>query len=84
MTNFIRTLMRNVFVNVFKSDAVFWWAAIFRTLRLSLSLFLSLSCLVLSCLFFSCLVSLSLSLFLCLSLFLSVSVSVVFVCVAAR
>ena len=31
MTNFIRMLMRNVFVNVFKSDAVIWWAAIFRT-----------------------------------------------------
>ena len=31
MTNFIRMLMRNVFVNVFKSDAVMWWAAIFRT-----------------------------------------------------
>ena len=30
MTNFIRMLMRNVFVNVFKSDAVIWWAAIFR------------------------------------------------------
>ena len=30
MTNFIRTLMRNVFVNVFKSDAVMWWAAISR------------------------------------------------------
>ena len=29
-TNFIRMLMRNVFVNVFKSDAVIWWAAIFR------------------------------------------------------
>ena len=25
-------LMRNVFVNVFKSDAVIWWAAIFRHL----------------------------------------------------
>ena len=24
--------MRNVLVNVFKSDAVIWWAAIFRTL----------------------------------------------------
>ena len=32
MTNFIRMLMRNVFVNVFESDAVIWWAAIFRTL----------------------------------------------------
>ena len=31
VTNFIRMLMRNVFVNVFKSDAVLWWAAIFRT-----------------------------------------------------
>ena len=31
MTNFIRMLMRNVFVNVFKSDAVIRWAAIFRT-----------------------------------------------------
>ena len=30
MTNFIRMLMRNVFVNVFKSDAVIWWAAIFH------------------------------------------------------
>ena len=30
MTNFIRMLTRNVFVNVFKSDAVIWWAAIFR------------------------------------------------------
>ena len=30
-TNFIRMLMRNVFVNVFKSDAVTWRAAIFRT-----------------------------------------------------
>ena len=29
VTNFIRMLMRNVFVNVFKSDAVIWWAAIF-------------------------------------------------------
>ena len=29
--DFIRMLMRNVFVNVFKSDAVIWWAAIFRT-----------------------------------------------------
>ena len=26
-------LMRNVFVNVFKSDAVIWWAAIFRRER---------------------------------------------------
>ena len=31
MTNFFRMLTRNVFVNVFKSDAVIWWAAIFRT-----------------------------------------------------
>ena len=31
VTNFIRMLMRNVFVNVFKSDAVICWAAIFRT-----------------------------------------------------
>ena len=31
MRRFIRMLMRNVFVNVFKSDAVIWWAAIFRT-----------------------------------------------------
>ena len=30
MTNIIRMLMRNVFENVFKSDAVIWWAAIFR------------------------------------------------------
>ena len=30
VTNFIRMLMRNLFVNVFKSDAVIWWAAIFR------------------------------------------------------
>ena len=29
VTNFIRMLMRNMFVNVFKSDAVIWWAAIF-------------------------------------------------------
>ena len=33
MTNFIRMLVRNVFVNVFKSDAVIWWAAIFRSRR---------------------------------------------------
>ena len=33
MTNFIRMLMRNVFVNVFETDAVIWWAAIFRRLR---------------------------------------------------
>ena len=31
MTNFIRMLTGNVIVNVFKSDAVIWWAAIFRT-----------------------------------------------------
>ena len=31
VTNFIGILMRSVFVNVFKSDAVIWWAAIFRT-----------------------------------------------------
>ena len=30
VTNFIRILMRSVFVNVFKSDAVIWWAAFFR------------------------------------------------------
>ena len=30
VTNFIRLLMKNVFVNVFESDAVIWWAAIFR------------------------------------------------------
>ena len=29
VANFIRMLMRNVFVNVFKSDAEIWWAAIF-------------------------------------------------------
>ena len=29
MTNFIRMLMRSVIVNVFKSDAVIRWAAIF-------------------------------------------------------
>ena len=29
MTNFIRVLTRNEIVNVFKSDAVIWWAAIF-------------------------------------------------------
>ena len=33
MTNFMRMLSGNVSVNVFKSDAVFWWAAIFRTFR---------------------------------------------------
>ena len=31
VTNFIHMLMRNVFVNMFKSVAVIWWAAIFRT-----------------------------------------------------
>ena len=31
MTNFMRMLSGNMVVNVFKSDAVFWWAAIFRT-----------------------------------------------------
>ena len=31
MTNFIRMLMSSVIVNVFESDAVIWWAAIFRT-----------------------------------------------------
>ena len=31
MTNFIRTLMSDVIVNVFMSGAVIWWAAIFRT-----------------------------------------------------
>ena len=31
MTNFIRMLMTNVIVNVFKSDAEIRWAAIFRT-----------------------------------------------------
>ena len=31
MTNFIRMLMRHVIVNVFKSAAVIWWEAIFRT-----------------------------------------------------
>ena len=30
MTNFTRMLSGNVIVNVFKSDAVIWWAAIFR------------------------------------------------------
>ena len=32
MTNFTRMLTGNVIVNVLKSDAVIWWAAIFRTL----------------------------------------------------
>ena len=31
VTNFINMLMRNIFVNVFLSDPVIWWAAIFRT-----------------------------------------------------
>ena len=31
MTNIIPMLSGNVIVNVFKSDAVIWWAAIFRT-----------------------------------------------------
>ena len=31
MTIFIRMMSGNVIVNVFKSDAVIWWAAIFRT-----------------------------------------------------
>ena len=31
VTTFTRMLTRNVFVNVFKSDAVIWWAAIFCT-----------------------------------------------------
>ena len=31
MTNFIRMLSGNVIVNVFKSDAVIWRTAIFRT-----------------------------------------------------
>ena len=31
VTDFIRMLMRYVFVNVFKSNAVIWWAAIFCT-----------------------------------------------------
>ena len=31
VTNFIRMFMRSVFVNVFMSDAVIGWAAIFRT-----------------------------------------------------
>ena len=33
MTNFIRMLSGNVIVNVFKSDAVIWWAAIFPPLH---------------------------------------------------
>ena len=31
VTNFIRMLMRSVFVKVFTSDAVILWAAIFRS-----------------------------------------------------
>ena len=31
MTDFIRMLSGHVVVNVFKSDAVIWWAAIFCT-----------------------------------------------------
>ena len=31
MTDFIRMLSGNVIVNAFKSDAVIWWIAIFRT-----------------------------------------------------
>ena len=31
MTNFVRVLTGNEIVNVFKSDAVIWWVAIFRT-----------------------------------------------------
>ena len=34
MINFIRKLSGSVIVNVFKSDAVIWWAAIFRTFPL--------------------------------------------------
>ena len=37
MTNFIRVLMRDVIVNVFKSDAVIWRAAIFRTSLIDVS-----------------------------------------------
>ena len=43
MTNFIRMLMRNVFMNVCKSDAVIWWAAIFRTSSSMLDKLLHLS-----------------------------------------
>ena len=42
-TNFIRMLMRNVFENVFKSDEVIWWAAIFRTISSMFDRFLHLS-----------------------------------------
>ena len=31
MTNFIHMLTGNVIMNVFRSDAVIWWAAIFRS-----------------------------------------------------
>ena len=41
--NFIRIMMRNVFVNVFKSDAVIWWAAIFCTLSSMFNKLLHLS-----------------------------------------
>ena len=43
MTNFIRMWMRNVFVTVFKLDAVIWWAAIFRKHTPSGGLLFSLS-----------------------------------------
>ena len=43
MTNFIRMLSGNVIVNVFKSDAVIWWAAIFRTPQPMLDKLLHLS-----------------------------------------
>ena len=43
MTNFIRMLMRDVIVNVIKSDAVIWWAAIFRTPPSSPTVVLSVS-----------------------------------------
>ena len=43
MTNIIRMLIRNVFVNVFVSDAVIWWAAIFRTPSSMFDKFLHLS-----------------------------------------
>ena len=33
MTNFMRMLAGDVSVSVFKSDAVIWWATIFRTVR---------------------------------------------------
>ena len=52
MTNFIRMLTRNVFVDVFKSEAVIWWAAIFplpfidvrQLLQLSKSESFAMSC----------------------------------------